>query len=141
MAQRLLEMKLIDAISKYPEVKDLTLVKMENLDCSDMNDKLLNLINDPSRKDIARINTVIVFDENTITGWAWFHHRRYWDRKRYYSVEIFVRPEYRRKGYGTCLFKYIKRVVWKKRKRKIQIYPWDLRSEDFYTAIGAMNLE
>ena len=48
---------------------------------------------------------------------------------------IFVKPRYRRKGYGTMLIKKAKEVA-RRRGRGIRVCPWNRTSRSFFKSVN-----
>ena len=49
-------------------------------------------------------------------------------------VYVFVKPQYRRRGYGTLIMKKAREAA-KRRDRDIRVCPWNHRSKKFFQAV------
>jgi GNAT superfamily N-acetyltransferase len=60
-----------------------------------------------------------------------------------YLEDLFVREEYRKRGYGTLLFKELARVVEDVGGKRLEwaVLKWNQPSIDFYRSLGARAMQ
>ena len=80
-------------------------------------------------------------DDGTIVGFAlWFLNYSTWLGKHgIYLEDLFVRPEYRGRGYGKALLKHLAGICINKGYGRLQwwVLDWNTPAIDFYKSIGA----
>ncbi|KAF3314095.1 hypothetical protein TWF173_004968 [Orbilia oligospora] len=93
----------------------------------------------------AYAHTVLICEGEQVVGMAlYFYNFGTWTAKPgIYLEDLFVRPEYRGKGYGTALLAYLAREVKKMDGGRLdwQVLDWNKPSIDFYKSIGAKHME
>lgn len=73
-----------------------------------------NLLRNNRKKKII----CYVLTNKNIIGWAWLIS----ERGKYYSFMVFIKPKFRRNGYGSLLLEYVKDDI-KHNHKRIVVYP------------------
>jgi GNAT superfamily N-acetyltransferase len=83
--------------------------------------------------------TFLIFKNNQYIAWGILvvNPRDDWQIDPGYFM-LYVKPDCRRKGYGTLLFRKAQEVA-KKKRLKIKICPYDKRSIEFFKSVGMKN--
>jgi GNAT superfamily N-acetyltransferase len=84
-------------------------------------------------------------DDGAVAGMAvWFLNYSTWTGSHgVYLEDIFVRPEYRRRGYGRALLAHLARECVAKGYPRLQwwVLDWNAPSIDFYRSLGAVAMD
>ena len=67
-----------------------------------------------------------------VLAWAMLKKRTWADAKFPYEVGFYTQKKYRRKGYGTSIYKSIEKTVG----NNIRVYPHDTISTEFFKSVG-----
>jgi GNAT superfamily N-acetyltransferase len=76
---------------------------------------------------------IILYSGHNIIGWTMLDFLLS-HNSDYIRTYVFVKPQYRRKGYGTLLMKKAKEVV-KRRNKQVRVCPWNERSRKFFQSV------
>ncbi|CAB4589512.1 unannotated protein [freshwater metagenome] len=83
--------------------------------------------------------------DGEIAGCAiWFHNYSTWLGKHgIYLEDLFVRPQYRGKGYGKALLKYLASICDERGYGRFQwwVLDWNEPSIEFYKSLGAVAMD
>ena len=135
---------------RYAQEKDLSLIlefikelaiyeKM--LDTVVADEKLLNewLF----EKKIAEV--IFALENNKEVGFALYFHNfsTFLGKGGIYLEDLYVKPKYRKKGYGKGLFKVLANIALERNCGRLEwcCLNWNKPSIDFYLALGATPLE
>jgi GNAT superfamily N-acetyltransferase len=82
---------------------------------------------------LSNINVMIAYFKNIPIGWAWVFSKSEYEGStvRYLSFMIYIQPKYRRRGVGSKLIEFGKKIA-RQRHQRLVVYPWDKRSQGFY---------
>ena len=89
---------------------------------------------------------VIILEENGIAaGFALFFHNfsTFLGRAGIYLEDLFVRPEYRKKGYGKALLTKLAQIAVERGCGRLEwsCLDWNKPSIDFYLSMGAVPMD
>jgi GNAT superfamily N-acetyltransferase len=95
----------------------------------------------PSPKAYA----LIVEDEGKPAGFAiyFYNYSTFLGRPGIYVEDVFVRPQFRRNGFGRALFKYLaqKAVAEKCGRMEWWVLDWNEPAMNFYRGLGAVPMD
>jgi GNAT superfamily N-acetyltransferase len=95
----------------------------------------------PSRKAYA----LIVEHDGQPAGFAiyFYNYSTFLGRPGIYVEDVFVRPEFRRNGFGRALFKYLAQqaVAEKCGRMEWWVLDWNEPAIDFYRGLGAVPMD
>ena len=95
------------------------------------------------RKEKAEV--IFVMEGDTEAGFALFFHNfsTFLGRAGIYLEDLYVRPEYRGKGYGKGLIKELARIAVERGCGRLEWWclDWNRPSIDFYLSLGAEAME
>lgn len=87
----------------------------------------------------------VLNDEETEVGFALFFHNfsTFLGRGGIYLEDLFVLPEFRRKGYGKCLLQELARITVERGCGRLEwsCLDWNQPSIDFYRSLGAVPMK
>lgn len=87
----------------------------------------------------------IVEEERKIAGFAiWFLNYSTWQGLHgIYLEDLFIRPEYRKRGYGKDLLKHLASICKERGYGRFQwwVLDWNTSAIDFYTSLGAKAMD
>ena len=84
-----------------------------------------------SEADPKRVLVTLITSGEDYVGWSWWFHYN-----RQMILWIFIKPEYRRQGFGSALYDKAREEA-RKRKRALRVEPWDRRSTEFFSSVRA----
>lgn len=81
------------------------------------------------------VKVMLAYNENNdVVGWAWsLSYSNYNDQRRR-GFMLYVQPEYRRRGIGSHMVKWGRKVA-RSQHKKFMCFPWDNQSEDFFDSL------
>ena len=92
-----------------------------------------------------KAHAVIVEHEGRPAGFAFYFYNfsTFLGRPGIYVEDVFIRPEFRRNGYGRAIFKYLaqKAVVEGCGRMEWAVLDWNTPAIDFYRGLGAVPLD
>ena len=84
---------------------------------------------------------VVGWEDRTAVGFALFFHNfsTFLGRKGLYLEDLFVRPAYRRRGYGRALLMHLARIAVERGCGRFEwaVLDWNAPAIDFYQSLGA----
>ncbi len=87
----------------------------------------------------------IVEEDGKIAGFAiWFLNYSTWQGMHgIYLEDLFIRPEYRKRGYGKDLLKHLAGICKERGYGRFQwwVLDWNTPAIDFYTSLGAKAMD
>jgi GNAT superfamily N-acetyltransferase len=93
----------------------------------------------------ARSEALVVEDDGDVVGFALFFHNysTFLARPGLYLEDLFVRPAYRRKGYGRQLLRALARLAVERGCGRFEwsVLDWNEPAIAFYRSLGAEPLE
>ncbi len=91
--------------------------------------------------DKKKAEVLFVVEENKEVGFALFFHNfsTFLGRAGIYLEDLFVLPEYRKKGYGKALIKQLAKIAIERGCGRLEwsCLDWNKPSIDFYLSLGA----
>lgn len=95
--------------------------------------------------DKQKAEVIFVLDNGTEAGFALFFHNfsTFLGRAGIYLEDLYVRPEYRGKGYGKGLLKKLAQIAAERGCGRLEWWclNWNKPSIDFYLSLGAEPME
>ncbi len=95
--------------------------------------------------DDPKVFCEIVEHESQIAGFAiWFLNYSTWQGVHgIYLEDLFIRPQYRKLGYGKDLLKHLARICKERDYGRFQwwVLDWNKPAIDFYTSLGAKAMD
>ena len=95
------------------------------------------------KKEKAEV--IFVLEENQEVGFALFFHNfsTFLGRAGIYLEDLYVKPEYRGKGYGKALLKKLAQIAVERGCGRLEWWclDWNKPSIDFYLSLGAEPME
>lgn len=86
-------------------------------------------------------HAVLAFAAEEVIGFAlyFFNYSTFVGRKGLYLEDLYIRPEYRGKGYGKALFLYLIQVAQDEACGRMEwsVLNWNTPAIDFYKSLGA----
>jgi GNAT superfamily N-acetyltransferase len=87
------------------------------------------------------IEAIIAREGDTAVGFAlWFHNfSTFVGRRGLYLEDLYIRPEYRGRGYGKALLSQLARLAVERGCGRMEwaVLDWNVRAEGFYRGLGA----
>jgi GNAT superfamily N-acetyltransferase len=88
---------------------------------------------------------VLAFEGDTAVGFAVYFHNfsTFLGRKGLWLEDLFVKPEYRRRGHGKALLLHVARIAHERGCGRFEwaALDWNTPAWEFYRALGAVPLE
>ncbi len=95
--------------------------------------------------DDSKVFCEIVEVDGAIAGFAiWFLNYSTWQGKHgIYLEDLFIRPQYRGRGYGKALLKHLAAICEERGYGRFQwwVLDWNEPSIEFYKALGAVAMD
>jgi len=92
-----------------------------------------------------KAEVIFVLEEGTEVGFALFFHNfsTFLGRAGIYLEDLYVKPEYRGKGYGKALLKKLAQIAVERGCGRLEWWclDWNRPSIDFYLSLGAQPME
>ena len=124
-------LEFIKELAIYEKMLD-TVVATEDL----LNDWLFN-------KKIAEV--IFALEDNKEVGFALFFHNfsTFLGRGGIYLEDLYVKPEYRKKGYGKFLLKTLAKLTVERNCGRLEwcCLNWNKPSIEFYESLGAIKMD
>ena len=124
-------LEFIKELAIYEKMLD-TVVATEDL----LNDWLFN-------KKIAEV--IFALEDNKEVGFALFFHNfsTFLGRGGIYLEDLYVKPEYRKKGYGKGLLKTLAKLTVERNCGRLEwcCLNWNKPSIEFYESLGAIKMD
>lgn len=87
------------------------------------------------------VEALIAREGAAVVGFAlWFHDfSTFVGRRGLYLEDLYVRPEYRGRGYGKAMLAHLARLAVERGCGRMEwaVLDWNLRAEGFYRSLGA----
>lgn len=94
--------------------------------------------------DQARVEVVLAWEGDRTAGFALFFHNfsTFLGRRGLYLEDLFVRPEFRRRGYGRALLIHLARLAVERGCGRFEwaVLDWNASAIGFYRQLGAQIL-
>lgn len=91
-----------------------------------------------------KVEVIFVLEDNKEIGFAlyFYVYSTFSGRSGLFIEDLFVKPEYRKKGYGKALLKQLASIALEKGCQKLDWFclDWNKPSIDFYLSLGAQPL-
>lgn len=88
---------------------------------------------------------IIAYEEDIAVSFALFFYNfsTFLGKKGIYLEDLFVKPEYRGKGYGKALLKYLAKLAKRKNCGRLEwwVLDWNKPSIEFYNSLGAKPMD
>lgn len=95
--------------------------------------------------DRKRAEVIFALEGDTEVGFALFFHNfsTFLGRSGLYLEDLFVKPEYRGKGYGKSLLKTLAKIAVERECGRLEwvCLDWNQPSIDFYKSMGAIPMD
>ena len=121
-------LRFIKELAEYEKMKDLVIASVEDIRKTIFSPK-------------SKAEVLILEEEGKYAGFALFFHNYSTFLCRYgiYVEDIYVREEFRGKGYGKAFFKFICTEAVKRNCGRVEWWclDWNKPSIDFYIGLGA----
>lgn len=95
--------------------------------------------------DLQKAEVIFALEGETEVGFALFFHNfsTFLGRAGIYLEDLFVKPEYRGKGYGKALLKKLAAIAVERGCGRLEWWclDWNKSSIDFYKSLGAMAMD
>lgn len=87
-------------------------------------------------------DALAVVMEEKLIGYSIFFHNAstFLCRKGLYAEDIYVKPEYRGRGIGTCILKSLAQIAKERNCGRLEwtCLDWNVNSQEFYKGMGAV---
>lgn len=91
--------------------------------------------------DKQKAEVIFALSDNTEVGFALFFHNfsTFLGRAGIYLEDLYVKPEYRKKGYGKAILKKLAQIAKERGCGRLEWWclDWNKPSIDFYLSLGA----
>ncbi len=145
-----MEIKMENFKYRYAEEKDSALI-LEFIKGIAVYEKMLDLVvNTPEMiRELLfvqkRAEVIFALEGDKEVGFALFFHNysTFVGRSGLYLEDLFVWPEYRKKGYGKGLFKTLAKIAVERNCGRMEwsCLNWNKPSIDFYLSMGALPMD
>ena len=92
-----------------------------------------------------KAEVIFALENNIEVGFALFFHNfsTFLGRAGIYLEDLFVKPEYRKRGHGKALIKEIARIAVERGCGRLELscLDWNTPSIDFYLSLGATKMD
>lgn len=92
-----------------------------------------------------KAEVIFVMEDDTEVGFALFFHNfsTFLGRAGIYLEDLYVKPEYRHKGYGKALLKKLAKIAVERGCGRLEwsCLDWNKPSIDFYLSMGAVPMD
>ena len=92
-----------------------------------------------------KAEVIFALENNVEVGFALFFHNfsTFLGRAGIYLEDLFVKPEYRKRGHGKALIKEIARIAVERGCGRLELscLDWNTPSIDFYLSLGATKMD
>jgi len=92
-----------------------------------------------------KAEVIFVMEDDTEVGFALFFHNfsTFLGRAGIYLEDLYVKPEYRHKGYGKALLKKLAKIAVERGCGRLEwsCLDWNRPSIDFYLSMGAVPMD
>lgn len=131
---------------RYAERKDIALILRFIKELADYENMLAEVVADETTLeawifDKQKAEVLFVLDGTTEVGFALFFHNfsTFLGRAGIYLEDLYVRPEYRGKGYGKAILKKLASIAVERGCGRLEWWclDWNKPSIDFYLSLGA----
>ncbi len=131
---------------RYAERKDTPLILQFIKELADYEHMLDEVVADVNTLeewifDKQKAEVIFVLQDETEVGFALFFHNfsTFLGRAGIYLEDLYVRPEYRGKGYGKALLKQLAKIAVERGCGRLEWWclDWNQPSIDFYLSLGA----
>lgn len=124
-------LELIKEIATYEEMLDQVVATEESLKKSLFENK--------------EATVLLVEEEEKIIGYAiyFFNYSTFIGKKGFYLEDIYIKKDYRGKGYGREIFKIMGKIAYEEKCARMEwsCLNWNTPSINFYKSLGAMPME
>ncbi len=135
---------------RYAERKDVTLILKFIKDLADYEKMLDEVVADVETLekwlfDKQKAEVIFAMEDNTEIGFALFFHNfsTFLGRSGIYLEDLYVKPEYRGRGYGKAILKQLAQIAVERECGRLEWWclDWNKPSIDFYLSLGAQPME
>ena len=131
---------------RYGERKDIVLILQFIKELADYENMLDEVVADENTLeewlfDKQKAEVMFALEEGKEVGFALFFHNfsTFLGRSGIYLEDLYVRPEYRGKGYGKAILKQLAAIAVERGCGRLEWWclDWNKPSIDFYVSLGA----
>lgn len=135
---------------RYAERKDVTLILQFVKELADYEHMLDEVVATPELLeewifDKKKAEVIFLMEDGYEAGFALFFHNfsTFLGRSGIYLEDLYVRPEYRGKGYGKALLTQLAKIAVERKCGRLEWWclDWNKPSIDFYLSMGAEPME
>lgn len=132
---------------RYAERKDVNLILQFIKELADYEKMLNEVVATPELLeewifDKNKAEVIFVLEDSKEVGFALFFHNfsTFLGRSGIYLEDLYVKPEYRGKGYGKALLTKLAQIAVERRCGRLEWWclDWNQKSIDFYKSMGAV---
>lgn len=132
---------------RYAERKDVNLILQFIKELADYEKMLDEVVATPELLeewifDKNKAEVIFVLEDSKEVGFALFFHNfsTFLGRSGIYLEDLYVKPEYRGKGYGKALLTKLAQIAVERRCGRLEWWclDWNQKSIDFYKSMGAV---
>lgn len=92
-----------------------------------------------------RAETIILEVDQTVIGFALYFHNfsTFLGKAGLYLEDLYIKPDYRHKGYGKQVFKYLAKLTLERACGRMEwsVLDWNTPSIQFYQSLGAKPMD